>query len=214
MIYNNPKSPRTAGGYSVETFEPAIIDQSNKKVSEDLVKMVFTEKAPRPTPTTNIIYPEKRQYRMISLPVQYNINYTPMPAVSLNYNTQLQNPIQIVNPSQNQRIIYKYDNVRNIYPLPMVKSLNNYGKSNPFIYQNLIVANNTISNPVVPINYNGGFIVQNIQPVFKSNSANVNPNPNPYPYPYVPVMQPRNIQTRIITGPQYEIKVYKKRLYN
>ena len=151
---------------------------------------------------------------MISLPVQYNINYTPMPAVSLNYNTQLQNPIQIVNPSQNQRIIYKYNNVRNIYPLPMVKSLNNYGKSNPFIYQNLIVANNTISNPVVPINYNGGFIVQNIQPVFKSNSANVNPNPNPYPYPYVPVMQPRNIQTRIITGPQYEIKVYKKRLYN
>lgn len=41
---NNNNYPRTPGGYSVETYEPAVIHPDQRQKAEDLVRMAFTEK--------------------------------------------------------------------------------------------------------------------------------------------------------------------------
>ena len=71
FVNNNYNYPRTAGGYSLETYEPAVIHPAQRERAEDLVRMAFTEQKPKITITR--IIPQVPQVNYMPKPVINNI---------------------------------------------------------------------------------------------------------------------------------------------
>ena len=208
---NNNNYPRTPGGYSVETYEPAVIHPDQRQKAEDLVRMAFTEKRPIATITR---FPTVVQQNIQPNPVINNIQYARVQNITpVIYNTSNPNinGIQLVN--QNQNGIYRVNNIQNINPVPTVKSLNTDNKASPFVYQNLIQMNNAYqvrnNNAALPINTGNRVIVTNFnnqrpRPILRSNSAMNYSTPN---------FGARVIEKKIISGNNYKPHVYKRALY-
>ena len=208
---NNDNYPRTPGGYSVETYEPAVIHPDQRQKAEDLVRMAFTEKRPIATITR---FPTVVQQNIQPNPVINNIQYARVQNITpVIYNTPNPNinRIQLVN--QNQNGIYRVNNIQNINPVPTVKSLNTDNKASPFVYQNLIQMNNAYqvrnNNAVLPLNTGNRVIVTNFnnqrpRPILRSNSAMNYSTPN---------FGARVIEKKIISGNNYKPHVYKRALY-
>ena len=208
---NNDNYPRTPGGYSVETYEPAVIHPDQRQKAEDLVRMAFTEKRPIATITR---FPTVVQQNIQPNPVINNFQYARVQNISpVIYNTPNPNinRIQLVN--QNQNGIYRVNNIQNINPVPTVKSLNTDNKASPFVYQNLIQMNNAYqvrnNNAALPINTGNRVIVTNFnnqrpRPILRSNSAMNYSTPN---------FGARVIEKKIISGNNYKPHVYKRALY-
>ena len=210
---NNDNYPRTPGGYSVETYEPAVIHPDQRQKAEDLVRMAFTEKRPIATITR---FPTVVQQNIQPNPVINNIQYARVQNITpVIYNTPNPNinRIQLVN--QNQNGIYRVNNIQNINPVPTVKSLNTDNKASPFVYQNLIQTNNAYqvrnknNNAVLPINTGNRVIVTNFnnqrpRPILRSNSTMNYSTPN---------FGARVIEKKIISGNNYKPHVYKRALY-
>ena len=94
---NNDNYPRTPGGYSVETYEPAVIHPEQRQKAEDLVRMAFTEKRPIATITR---FPTAVQQNIQPNPVINNIQYARVQNITpVIYNTPNPNinRIQLVN---------------------------------------------------------------------------------------------------------------------
>ena len=208
---NNDNYPRTPGGYSVETYEPAVIHPDQRQKAEDLVRMAFTEKRPIATITR---FPTVVQQNIQPNPVINNIQYARAQNITpVIYNTPNPNinRIQLVN--QNQNGIYRVNNIQNINPVPTVKSLNTDNKASPFVYQNLIQMNNAYqvrnNNAALPINTGNRVIVTNFnnqrpRPILRSNSTMNYSTPN---------FGARVIEKKIISGNNYKPHVYKRALY-
>ena len=208
---NNDNYPRTPGGYSVETYEPAVIHPDQRQKAEDLVRMAFTEKRPIATITR---FPTVVQQNIQPNPVINNIQYARVQNITpVIYNTSNPNinGIQLVN--QNQNGIYRVNNIQNINPVPTVKSLNTDNKASPFVYQNLIQMNNAYqvrnNNAALPINTGNRVIVTNFnnqrpRPILRSNSAMNYSTPN---------FGARVIEKKIISGNNYKPHVYKRALF-
>ena len=208
---NNNNYPRTPGGYSVETYEPAVIHPDQRQKAEDLVRMAFTEKRPIATITR---FPTVVQQNIQPNPVINNIQYARVQNITpVIYNTPNPNinRIQLVN--QNQNGIYRVNNIQNINPVPTVKSLNTDNKASPFVYQNLIQMNNAYqvrnNNAALPINTGNRVIVTNFnnqrpRPILRSNSTMNYSTPN---------FGARVIEKKIISGNNYKPHVYKRALY-
>ena len=208
---NNDNYPRTPGGYSVETYEPAVIHPDQRQKAEDLVRMAFTEKRPIATITR---FPTVVQQNIQPNPVINNIQYARVQNITpVIYNTPNPNinRIQLVN--QNQNGIYRVNNIQNINPVPTVKSLNTDNKVSPFVYQNLIQMNNAYqvrnNNAALPINTGNRVIVTNFnnqrpRPILRSNSTMNYSTPN---------FGARVIEKKIISGNNYKPHVYKRALY-
>ena len=208
---NNDNYPRTPGGYSVETYEPAVIHPDQRQKAEDLVRMAFTEKRPIATITR---FPTVVQQNIQPNPVINNFQYARVQNITpVIYNTSNPNinGIQLVN--QNQNGIYRVNNIQNINPVPTVKSLNTDNKASPFVYQNLIQMNNAYqvrnNNAALPINTGNRVIVTNFnnqrpRPILRSNSAMNYSTPN---------FGARVIEKKIISGNNYKPHVYKRALY-
>ena len=208
---NNDNYPRTPGGYSVETYEPAVIHPEQRQKAEDLVRMAFTEKRPIATITR---FPTVVQQNIQPNPVINNIQYARVQNITpVIYNTPNPNinRIQLVN--QNQNGIYRVNNIQNINPVPTVKSLNTDNKASPFVYQNLIQMNNAYqvrnNNAALPINTGNRVIVTNFnnqrpRPILRSNSTMNYSTPN---------FGARVIEKKIISGNNYKPHVYKRALY-
>ena len=208
---NNNNYPRTPGGYSVETYEPAVIHPDQRQKAEDLVRMAFTEKRPIATITR---FPTVVQQNIQPNPLINNIQYARVQNITpVIYNTPNPNinRIQLVN--QNQNGIYRVNNIQNINPVPTVKSLNTDNKASPFVYQNLIQMNNAYqvrnNNAALPINTGNRVIVTNFnnqrpRPILRSNSTMNYSTPN---------FGARVIEKKIISGNNYKPHVYKRALY-
>ena len=208
---NNDNYPRTPGGYSVETYEPAVIHPDQRQKAEDLVRMAFTEKRPIATITR---FPTVVQQNIQPNPVINNIQYARVQNITpVIYNTPNPNinRIQLVN--QNQNGIYRVNNIQNINPVPTVKSLNTDNKVSPFVYQNLIQMNNAYqvrnNNAALPINTGNRVIVTNFnnqrpRPILRSNSTMNYSTPN---------FGARVIEKKIISGNNYKPHVYKRALF-
>ena len=208
---NNDNYPRTPGGYSVETYEPAVIHPDQRQKAEDLVRMAFTEKRPIATITR---FPTVVQQNIQPNPVINNIQYARVQNITpVIYNTSNPNinGIQLVN--QNQNGIYRVNNIQNINPVPTVKSLNTDNKASPFVYQNLIQMNNAYqvrnNNAALPINTGNRVIVTNFnnqrpRPILRSNSTMNYSTPN---------FGARVIEKKIISGNNYKPHVYKRALF-
>lgn len=208
---NNDNYPRTPGGYSVETYEPAVIHPDQRQKAEDLVRMAFTEKRPIATITR---FPTVVQQNIQPNPVINNIQYARVQNITpVIYNTPNPNinRIQLVN--QNQKGIYRVNNIQNINPVPTVKSLNTDNKASPFVYQNLIQMNNAYqvrnNNAALPINTGNRVIVTNFnnqrpRPILRSNSTMNYSTPN---------FGARVIEKKIISGNNYKPHVYKRALF-
>lgn len=208
---NNDNYPRTPGGYSVETYEPAVIHPDQRQKAEDLVRMAFTEKRPIATITR---FPTVVQQNIQPNPVINNIQYARVQNITpVIYNTPNPNinRIQLVN--QNQNGIYRVNNIQNINPVPTVKSLNTDNKASPFVYQNLIQMNNAYqvrnNNAALPLNTGNRVIVTNFnnqrpRPILRSNSTMNYSTPN---------FGARVIEKKIISGNNYKPHVYKRALY-
>ena len=208
---NNNNYPRTPGGYSVETYEPAVIHPDQRQKAEDLVRMAFTEKRPIATITR---FPTVVQQNIQPNPVINNFQYARVQNITpVIYNTSNPNinGIQLVN--QNQNGIYRVNNIQNINPVPTVKSLNTDNKASPFVYQNLIQMNNAYqvrnNNAALPINTGNRVIVTNFnnqrpRPILRSNSTMNYSTPN---------FGARVIEKKIISGNNYKPHVYKRALF-
>lgn len=208
---NNDNYPRTPGGYSVETYEPAVIHPDQRQKAEDLVRMAFTEKRPIATITR---FPTVVQQNIQPNPVINNFQYARVQNITpVIYNTPNPNinRIQLVN--QNQNGIYRVNNIQNINPVPTVKSLNTDNKASPFVYQNLIQMNNAYqvrnNNAALPLNTGNRVIVTNFnnqrpRPILRSNSTMNYSTPN---------FGARVIEKKIISGNNYKPHVYKRALY-
>lgn len=208
---NNDNYPRTPGGYSVETYEPAVIHPDQRQKAEDLVRMAFTEKRPIATITR---FPTVVQQNIQPNPVINNFQYARVQNITpVIYNTSNPNinGIQLVN--QNQNGIYRVNNIQNINPVPTVKSLNTDNKASPFVYQNLIQMNNAYqvrnNNAALPINTGNRVIVTNFnnqrpRPILRSNSTMNYSTPN---------FGARVIEKKIISGNNYKPHVYKRALF-
>ena len=208
---NNDNYPRTPGGYSVETYEPAVIHPDQRQKAEDLVRMAFTEKRPIATITR---FPTVVQQNIQPNPVINNIQYARVQNITpVIYNTSNPNinGIQLVN--QNKNGIYRVNNIQNINPVPTVKSLNTDNKASPFVYQNLIQMNNAYqvrnNNAALPINTGNRVIVTNFnnqrpRPILRSNSTMNYSTPN---------FGARVIEKKIISGNNYKPHVYKRALF-
>lgn len=208
---NNDNYPRKPGGYSVETYEPAVIHPDQRKKAEDLIRMAFTEKRPIATISH---FPTVVQQNIRPNPVINNIQYARVQNITpVIYNTPNPNinRIQLVNPNQNG--IYRVNNIQNINPVPTVKSLNTDNKASHFVYQNLIQMNNAYqvrnNNAALPINTGNRVIVTNFKnqsprPILRSNSAMNYSTPN---------FGARVFQKKIISGNNYKPHVYKRALY-
>ena len=208
---NNDNYPRSPGGYSVETYEPAVIHPDQRQKAEDLVRMAFTEKRPIATITR---FPTVVQQNIQPNTVINNIQYARVQNITpVIYNTPNPNinRIQLVN--QNQNGIYRVNNIQNINPVPTVKSLNTDNKVSPFVYQNLIQMNNAYqvrnNNAALPLNTGNRVILTNFnnqrpRPILRSNSAMNYSTPN---------FGARVIEKKIISGNNYKPHVYKRALY-
>lgn len=205
---NNDNFPRTAGGYSLETYEPAVINLEQKKRSEDLIKMAFADQ--KPMVTMGGIIPRIPQYNIRPLPVLQNAQFAPVQKVPIMIPKANTFPISFMN--QNHTNLYRFNNVQKVNPIPTVNSLKSNIKSNQIVYQNLTPINNGFpiqnKNAAVPINRGNIFIAQNfnnqiVRPILRSNSAN---------HFSGPLFRPKIIHSQIISGQNYQLKVYKREL--
>ena len=209
---NNDNYPRAPGGYSIETYEPAVIHPEERRKTEDLIRMAFTEK--KPVATISRMLPTAIQPNIQPRPIINKIQYANVqnfrPVIYNNPKPNI-NRIQVVNPNQNR--IYRFNNIQNLIPVQTVKPLNTGNKANPFVYQNLIQMNNAYqvrnNNAALPINSGNRFMMANFnirtgRPVLRSNSAINFTAPN---------FGNRFIQKRIITGKKYQLHVYKRKLF-
>ena len=203
---NNNNFPRTAGGYSLETYEPAVVRPEQKKYAEDLIKMAFADK--KPMATVRRIVTRVPQYNIRPSPVLQNSQFPQVQRVPVMIPKANTFPISFVN--QNQPNIYRFNKVQNVNPIPTVSSLKS--NNNQISYQNPIPINNRIPiqniNAAIPINTRKRFIAQNfnsqiMRPVLRSNSATQFSRP---------MFQPKIVQNKIISGQNYQLKVYKREL--
>lgn len=209
LINYNDNYPRTAGGYSLETYEPAVINPNQRKRAEDLIKLTFSNE--KPMTTVRRIIQRTPQVNILPTHVLQNINYAPVQNIPVvNIGTNL-NGYQIINQAPNN--VYRYNNFQRPNFIPIVKTNNSYGGNNPYLHQNLINVTNKyqLATKIVkfPINNGNRFIAsgfnnQGLRPILRSNSATNNSNS---------IFAPRIIQTRIINGQNYNLSVYKRDLY-
>ena len=208
MINYNDNYPRTAGGYSLETYEPAVINPNQRNRAEDLIKMTFSNK--KPMATVRRIIRRTPQVNILPTHVLQNINYVPaqnMPVANIGTNM---NGYQIINQAPNN--VYRYNNFQRPNVIRIVKTNNSFVGNNPYLHQNLINVTNkyqlTTKITQFPINNGNRFIAsgfnnQGLRPILRSNSATNN---------YNSILTPRIIQTSIINGQNYNLSVYKRYL--
>ena len=209
MLTNyNDNYPRTAGGYSLETYEPAVINPNQRNRAEDLIKMTFSNK--KPMATVRRIIRRTPQVNILPTHVLQNINYVPaqnMPVANIGTNV---NGYQIINQAPNN--VYRYNNFQRPNVISIVKTNNSFVGNNPYLHQNLINVTNKyqLATKIVqfPINNGNRFIAsgfnnQGLRPIMRSNSATNN---------YNSILTPRIIQTSIINGQNYNLSVYKRYL--
>lgn len=208
MINYNDNYPRTAGGYSLETYEPAVINPNQRNRAEDLIKMTFSNK--KPMATVRRIIRRTPQVNILPTHVLQNINYVPaqnMPVANIGTNV---NGYQIINQAPNN--VYRYNNFQRPNVIRIVKTNNSFVGNNPYLHQNLINVTNkyqlTTKITQFPINNGNRFIAsgfnnQGLRPILRSNSATNN---------YNSILTPRIIQTSIINGQNYNLSVYKRYL--
>ena len=209
LINYNDNYPRTAGGYSLETYEPAVINPNQRNRAEDLIKMTFSNK--KPMTTVRRIIRRTPQVNILPTHVLQNINYVPaqnMPVANIGTNV---NGYQIINQAPNN--VYRYNNFQRPNVISIVKTNNSFVGNNPYLHQNLINVTNKyqLATKIVqfPINNGNRFIAsgfnnQGLRPIMRSNSATNN---------YNSISTPRIIQTSIINGQNYNLSVYKRYLY-
>ena len=208
QINYNDNYPRTAGGYSLETYEPAVINPNQRNRAEDLIKMTFSNK--KPIATVRRIIRRTPQVNILPTHVLQNINYVPAQNVPVaNIGTNM-NGYQIINQAPNN--VYRYNNFQRPNVIRIVKTNNSFVGNNPYLHQNLINVTNKyqLSTKIVqfPINNGNRFIAsgfnnQELRPILRSNSATNN---------YNSILTPRIIQTSIINGQNYNLSVYKRYL--
>ena len=208
LINYNDNYPRTAGGYSLETYEPAVINPNQRNRAEDLIKMTFSNK--KPIATVRRIIRRTPQVNILPTHVLQNINYVPaqnMPVANIGTNV---NGYQIINQAPNN--VYRYNNFQRPNVISIVKTNNSFVGNNPYLHQNLINVTNKyqLATKIVqfPINNGNRFIAsgfnnQGLRPIMRSNSATNN---------YNSILTPRIIQTSIINGQNYNLSVYKRYL--
>ena len=208
LINYNDNYPRTAGGYSLETYEPAVINPNQRNRAEDLIKMTFSNK--KPMATVRRIIRRTPQVNILPTHVLQNINYVPaqnMPVANIGTNV---NGYQIINQAPNN--VYRYNNFQRPNVISIVKTNNSFVGNNPYLHQNLINVTNKyqLATKIVqfPINNGNRFIAsgfnnQGLRPIMRSNSATNN---------YNSILTPRIIQTSIINGQNYNLSVYKRYL--
>lgn len=208
LINYNDNYPRTAGGYSLETYEPAVINPNQRNRAEDLIKMTFSNK--KPMTTVRRIIRRTPQVNILPTHVLQNINYVPaqnMPVANIGTNV---NGYQIINQAPNN--VYRYNNFQRPNVIRIVKTNNSFVGNNPYLHQNLINVTNKyqLATKIAqfPINNGNRFIAsgfnnQGLRPIMRSNSATNN---------YNSILTPRIIQTSIINGQNYNLSVYKRYL--
>ena len=208
LINYNDNYPRTAGGYSLETYEPAVINPNQRNRAEDLIKMTFSNK--KPMATVRRIIRRTPQVNILPTHVLQNINYVPaqnIPVANIGTNV---NGYQIINQAPNN--VYRYNNFQRPNVIPIVKTNNSFVGNNPYLHQNLINVTNKyqLATKITqfPINNGNRFIAsgfnnQGLRPILRSNSATNN---------YNSILTPRIIQTSIINGQNYNLSVYKRYL--
>ena len=208
LINYNDNYPRTAGGYSLETYEPAVINPNQRNRAEDLIKMTFSNK--KPMATVRRIIRRTPQVNILPTHVLQNINYVPAQNIPVaNIGTNM-NGYQIINQAPNN--VYRYNNFQRPNVIRIVKTNNSFVGNNPYLHQNLINVTNkyqlTTKITQFPINNGNRFIAsgfnnQGLRPILRSNSATNN---------YNSILTPRIIQTSIINGQNYNLSVYKRYL--
>lgn len=208
LINYNDNYPRTAGGYSLETYEPAVINPNQRNRAEDLIKMTFSNK--KPMTTVRRIIRRTPQVNILPTHVLQNINYVPAQNIPVaNIGTNM-NGYQIINQAPNN--VYRYNNFQRPNVIRIVKTNNSFVGNNPYLHQNLINVTNKyqLATKIVqfPINNGNRFIAsgfnnQGLRPIMRSNSATNN---------YNSILTPRIIQTSIINGQNYNLSVYKRYL--
>jgi hypothetical protein len=208
LINYNDNYPRTAGGYSLETYEPAVINPNQRNRAEDLIKMTFSNK--KPMATVRRIIRRTPQVNILPTHVLQNINYVPAQNIPVaNIGTNM-NGYQIINQAPNN--VYRYNNFQRPNVISIVKTNNSFVGNNPYLHQNLINVTNKyqLATKIVqfPINNGNRFIAsgfnnQGLRPIMRSNSATNN---------YNSILTPRIIQTSIINGQNYNLSVYKRYL--
>ena len=203
LINYNDNYPRTAGGYSLETYEPAVINPNQRNRAEDLIKMTFSNK--KPMTTVRRIIRRTPQVNILPTHVLQNINYVPaqnIPVANIGTNV---NGYQIINQAPNN--VYRYNNFQRPNVVRIVKTNNSFVGNNPYLHQNLINVTNKyqLATKIVrfPINNGNGFVAsgfnnQELRPILRSNSATNN---------YNSILTPRIIQTSIINGQNYNLSV-------
>ena len=208
LINYNDNYPRTAGGYSLETYEPAVINPNQRNRAEDLIKMTFSNK--KPMATVRRIIRRTPQVNILPTHILQNINYVPaqnMPVANIGTNM---NGYQIINQAPNN--VYRYNNFQRPNVIRIVKTNNSFVGNNPYLHQNLINVTNKyqLATKITqfPINNGNRFIAssfnnQGLRPIMRSNSATNN---------YNSILTPRIIQTSIINGQNYNLSVYKRYL--
>ena len=208
QINYNDNYPRTAGGYSLETYEPAVINPNQRNRAEDLIKMTFSNK--KPMATVRRIIRRTPQVNILPTHVLQNINYVPaqnIPVANIGTNV---NGYQIINQAPNN--VYRYNNFQRPNVISIVKTNNSFVGNNPYLHQNLINVTNKyqLATKIAqfPINNGNRFIAsgfnnQGLRPILRSNSATNN---------YNSILTPRIIQTSIINGQNYNLSVYKRYL--
>ena len=138
LINYNDNYPRTAGGYSLETYEPAVINPNQRNRAEDLIKMTFSNK--KPMATVRRIIRRTPQVNILPTHVLQNINYVPaqnMPVANIGTNV---NGYQIINQAPNN--VYRYNNFQRPNVIRIVKTNNSFVGNNPYLHQNLINVTN------------------------------------------------------------------------
>lgn len=208
LINYNDNYPRTAGGYSLETYEPAVINPNQRNRAEDLIKMTFSNK--KPMATVRRIIRRTPQVNILPTHVLQNINYVPAQNIPVaNIGTNM-NGYQIINQAPNN--VYRYNNFQRPNVIRIVKTNNSFVGNNPYLHQNLINVTNKyqLATKITqfPINNGNRFIAsgfnnQGLRPILRSNSATNN---------YNSILTPRIIQTSIINGQNYNLSVYKRYL--
>ena len=181
LINYNDNYPRTAGGYSLETYEPAVINPNQRNRAEDLIKMTFSNK--KPMTTVRRIIRRTPQVNILPTHVLQNINYVPaqnMPVANIGTNV---NGYQIINQAPNN--VYRYNNFQRPNVIRIVKTNNSFVGNNPYLHQNLINVTNKyqLATKIAqfPINNGNRFIAsgfnnQGLRPILRSSSATNNYN--------------------------------------
>ena len=209
MFQNNGAYfPRTAGGYSLETYEPVLNHPEEQKLTEDLVRMAFTDK--KPLATVKRIVPRMTQLNTRPNPFINGAIINPIQNPKIIYNNPNARQFQVIKQNSENSLnrfnnINNINNLRNFNQFGTGRTLNPNIKQNNFMYQNLVRMNypNQISqnNGVYRVNPNNRYVVSNlkfqkVQPIMRSNSANF----------------ASRILKQSSNGPNYKPYVYKMRL--